>query len=287
MDQLSATRSFQCPAKINLFLHLTGRRADGYHTLESVFRSVSLFDEITLNVRNDGQILRSFGPANVRAEHDLTLRAAALLQKTSCTDFGVDISLSKRIPLGAGLGGGSSNAAGVLQNLNALWRCDLSQTALYELALQLGADVPFFLSAGDQFVRGIGEQLVPLALPHAHYLIVYPGVNCTTGPMFQQPALVRNSAPVSFVDLAQQDLLSAGFTNAFEATALSQYPEIARAKQWLIQQAGNARLSGSGSALFAKLSSAAQAKQIQACCPMPWQAWAVQSTANNGHSYAL
>ncbi len=281
MDRTSAARTFQCPAKINLFLHLTSRRADGYHLLESVFRSVSLFDEITLSVRDDGQILRSFGPANVPAGLDLTVRAASLLQQVSGSRLGADIKLIKRIPMGAGLGGGSSNAASVLQNLNALWLCELSQAALHKLALELGADVPFFLSAGDQFVTGIGEQLMPIALPKAHYVIVYPGVHCPTGPMFQNPNLVRNSASVALTELARCDLLSDDFSNAFEAIALMSYPEIARAKQWLIQQAGNARLSGSGSALFAQVTSKARAEQIQTLCPAPWGAWAVQSNSGN------
>jgi 4-diphosphocytidyl-2-C-methyl-D-erythritol kinase len=139
--------------------------------------------------------------------------------------------------------------------------------------------VPFFLTGGDQFVQGIGEILRPITMPQAHYLILFPGVHCPTGPMFQDPALNRNSAPLGAAELAQQDFLSDHFSNAFEAIALRQFPEIARAQHWLIQQAGNARLSGSGSALFAQVASAAVAQEIQARCPLPWQAWSVCSTA--------
>ena len=274
---------FRCAAKINLFLHITGRLENGYHSLESIFRSVSLFDEITLTRRTDGKIVRSFGPESVAAEDDLTVRAARLLQAASGTAWGVDIQLIKRIPMGAGLGGGSSNAAGVLQHLNQLWGCKLKHTALHQLALGLGADVPFFLSGGDQFVQGIGEQLAPIALPHAHYVIIFPRVHCPTGPMFQSARLNRSSAPLAAEvlaaeELAQQDFLSDRFSNAFEALALEQHPEIAEAKRWLMQQAGNARLSGSGSALFAEVSEVC-AQEIQARCPLRWQSWFVHSTA--------
>ena len=276
-----ASVHFQCPAKINLFLHITGQLENSYHSLESVFRSVSLFDDISLVRRVDSQIVRNANPINVSPEHDLTVRAAKLLQRASGSTFGVDIALTKRIPMGSGLGGGSSNAAGVLQHLNRLWGCGLSHAALHTLACELGADVPFFLNGGDQFVQGIGEQLAPIALAKAHYLIVFPGIHCPTGPMFQDPALNRSSAPISVKELAQQDFLSTRFSNAFEVIALRQFPEIARAKHWLIQQTGNARLSGSGSALFAQLASEAIAQKIQALCPSPWQAWSVYSTAPN------
>ena len=275
----SASVQFQCPAKINLFLHITGRLDNGYHRLESVFRSVSLFDEINLICRPDAEIVRRANPINVSPENDLTMRAAQLLQQASGSTLGVDIELTKRIPMGSGLGGGSSNAAGVLRHLNRLWGCGLTAPALHALALKLGADVPFFLNGGDQFVQGIGERLTPITLPHAHYLILFPDVHCPTGPMFQDPALNRSHAPLGAPELARQDFLSDHFSNAFEAVALRQLPEIARAKHWLIRQAGNARLSGSGSALFAQVASEATAQEIQARCPSPWLAWSVCSTA--------
>ena len=275
---------FRCPAKINLFLHIIGRLENGYHALESVFRSVSLFDKITLTCRADGKISRSLGPESISPDDDLTVRAAHILQQASGTTLGVDIRLTKCIPTGAGLGGGSSNAAGVLHHLNQLWDCKLAPDALEKLALHLGADVPFFLSGGDQFVQGIGEQRAPIALPRAHYLILFPSVHCATGPMFQSAALNRSSAPLAAelltaAVLTPQDFLSDRFANAFEALALAQHPEIASAKHWLVQQAGNARLSGSGSALFAQIFSEAHGKEIQARCPLPWQAWCVHSTA--------
>jgi 4-diphosphocytidyl-2-C-methyl-D-erythritol kinase len=257
-------------------LHITGRRADGYHRLQTIFRAVNLYDEIALTQTDGTAITRSVGPKQVSMSDDLTVRAAKLLQAHANFEGGVDIALHKNIPMGAGMGGGSSDAAGVLIGLNQLWGLHLPIAILSELALQLGADVPFFLRGGDQWGEGIGDVLTPVALPRTDYVIVHPGLHCDTTSLFTHPDLPRDMALLS----AEQVLAGAPTCNAFEAIVVSLYPEIAAAREWLIAHAGNARLTGSGSALFATVTEQKIARKIKADCPAPWQAWFARSLGN-------
>lgn len=172
------------PAKINLFLHIVGRRPDGYHLLQTAFRMLDWGDEITLQRRDDGLILRTSDVPGVPAESDLVVRAARALQAASGSRFGADIGVLKRIPMGGGLGGGSSDAASVLLALNRLWGCGLSRQALQDLGLKLGADVPFFIFGETAFAEGVGEALRPLAVPPAWYVVVAPPVSVPTAEIF-------------------------------------------------------------------------------------------------------
>ena len=268
--------NLRVPAKLNTFLHITGRRSDGYHTLQTIFRAVNLYDELALTLLATDQITRSVGPSDIAVESDLCVRAARLLKAHAHYPGGVDIALYKKIPLGAGMGGGSSDAAGVLQGLNQLWQLRLSVDELAELALKLGADVPFFLRGGDQWGEGIGELLTPIFLPTCHYIIVHTGQHCDTAELFAAPALKRDCVPIT-IEQVQAGIATC---NVFEPLVLARYPEIASAHQWLILQAGNARLTGSGGALFATVADHAAAMRIKSACPAPWQAWFARSLGN-------
>ena len=267
--------NLRVPAKLNAFLHITGRRSDGYHLLQTVFRAVNLYDELALKL-TASEIIRSAGPADVPAEIDLCVKAARLLKNHTGYSGGADIALYKKIPLGAGMGGGSSDAAGVLLGLNQLWQLNLPVSELAELALKLGADVPFFLHGGDQWAEGIGELLTPIALAPSHYVVVYTGQHCATAELFSAPTLRRDCAPISIAQV------QAGIAtcNVFEPLALARYPEIAKAHAWLTAQAGNARLTGSGGAIFASVADHASAMRIKNACPIEWHAWFARSLGN-------
>jgi 4-diphosphocytidyl-2-C-methyl-D-erythritol kinase len=275
-DQPQPSIHLRVPAKLNQFLHITGRRADGYHLLQTLFRAINLYDEIALTLQPGARITRSIGPADVPPEQDLCVRAARLLQTHTGTQKGVDMQLHKQIPMGAGMGGGSSNAAGVLQGLNQLWQTQLSQSELAALALTLGADVPFFLRGGDQWAEGIGEQLQAITLPKTHYLVLFPGVHCDTRLLFAHPQLKRDCAPIA----RESYTLASTSENVFEAVVLTNYPEVARAHAWLTAQAGNARLTGSGSALFAQVPNHKRAQELKRTCPAPWRAWFASTLGN-------
>jgi 4-diphosphocytidyl-2-C-methyl-D-erythritol kinase len=230
------------PAKVNLFLHITGRRADGYHTLESAMVYVAFGDTITLTRRDDAQIALRTPLAGVAPEDDLCVRAASLLQKTLRVNTGVTIDVIKRIPTGAGLGGGSSDAATVLLGLNRLWNADCSRAALQRMALSLGADVPFFIFGQAALARGIGEQLTPISVPSVAITLVKPNVHVPTPQIFAHASLTRNTAPLQFDVLP----LHAG-RNDMQATAEALYPEVAIARHAL---GSHARMSGSGASVF-------------------------------------
>ena len=264
------------PAKLNIFLHITGRRSDGYHLLQTVFRAVNLYDELALTLTTSGDITRSVGPENVPVQTDLCVRAAHLLKAHTQYSGGADIALYKKIPLGAGMGGGSSDAAGVLLGLNQLWQLQLPVVELADLALTLGADVPFFLRGGDQWAEGIGAQLTPITLAPSHYVIVHTAQHCATAELFAAPTLKRDCAPISI----EQMQSGADTCNVFEPLVLTRYPEIARAHAWLIAQAGNARLTGSGGAIFARVADHKAALRLKNACPTAWQAWFARSIGN-------
>jgi 4-diphosphocytidyl-2-C-methyl-D-erythritol kinase len=239
------------PAKLNLFLRIVGRRPDGYHLLQTVFRILDWGDTISIRVRDDGRIVRHGDSAPGVAEaDDLTVRAAKLLQSTAKIAQGADIAIEKRIPSGGGLGGGSSDAATVLRALDRLWGCDLGIDALAELGLRLGADVPVFVRGENAWGEGLGEQLTPIGLPPAWYLLVAPGIHAATAELFQAAELTRNAAAATMSDFVSDPFLQGqALGNAFEPVLRRREPAV-EAVFAALRSAGTARLTGSGSVCF-------------------------------------
>jgi 4-diphosphocytidyl-2-C-methyl-D-erythritol kinase len=258
-------QAWPAPAKLNLFLHVTGRRADGYHTLQTAFRLIELADTLRFSPRADGKITLARPLAGVAPEQDLCLRAAALLKQATGHRGGVDIDLDKRIPIGGGLGGGSSDAATTLIALNHLWRLGLKRGELQQLGLELGADVPVFVFGENAFAEGVGEQLTPLALPTAWYLVLVPPVHVPTAAVFAAPELTREAKPIKitafFGGLKRRTL-----RNDLEPVVSKRYPEVARHLAWL-KQHGEARMSGSGACVYAEFSTESAARAIHAQLP--------------------
>jgi 4-diphosphocytidyl-2-C-methyl-D-erythritol kinase len=260
----AAQKAWPAPAKLNLFLHVTGRRADGYHELQTLFQLIDLCDTVTINVREDGQIERPLGPPGVPVEADLTVRAAQALRSATGTRLGASLKVHKRIPLGAGLGGGSSDAATTLLALNEMWDCGLSVRELASLARPLGADVPVFVQGSSAWAEGIGEHLTPVALPAKWYVIVYPGVAVSTREVFQSPELTRNSPLITI-----RAFFESGGRNDCEPVVRSRVPQVAEALEWLARLAP-ARLTGTGSCVFSACGSAADAERLAARVPDRW-----------------
>lgn len=267
---------YPSPAKLNLDLRIIGKRADGYHLLESIFTLINLQDTLCIQARNDNQINLHTPTPNVPPEQDLTVRAVhALRQATACTK-GADIWLEKNIPMGAGLGGGSSNASTVLMVLNHLWQCQLNTQQLIDIGVKLGADVPFFIFGQTAFAQGIGEQLQAIAVPQQHYVVVRPNVHVATPKIFAHPDLPRNSPSHPNPTYANLHPLR----NDMQAVVLAEYPPIAEAYR-LLNQYGETRLTGSGACLFLTCDSVEQAEHIRAQLPPTLQSWCVQSLAEH------
>ena len=258
---MNAPSVFAAPAKLNLSLLVTGRRADGYHLLQTVFRFIDFADQIHLTVRQDGRIERTTALAGVAANDDLTVRAARLLQQAAGVTLGVDIAVDKQLPLGGGLGGGSSDAATVLIALNRLWQLDWLPQRLQALALSLGADVPVFIFGESALATGVGEELTPLALPPAWYVVLMPPVGVATAGIFQDQDLIRDSIPLTIPPFS----FVAG-RNDLEAVVCRHYPEVAAHLAWL-KQRGAARMTGSGACVFAEFGSEAEARELLAGLP--------------------
>jgi 4-diphosphocytidyl-2-C-methyl-D-erythritol kinase len=244
------------PAKLNLFLHVIGRRADGYHLLQSVFQLVDWADRLHFERRDDGRLLRhDLGPA--LPEDDLCLRAARTLQAHSGTSLGVDISVDKELPWGAGMGGGSSDAASTLLALNRLWGLDWPRQRLLAIGLMLGADVPFFVGGSNAWVEGIGEKLTPLSLPPQWFAVIKPAAAIATLEIFEHPLLRRDTEAAILSGLLADDPeltgLSGGWgRNDLQPPAQDRCPEVAQAARWLEARFGNSRMTGSGSAVFSR-----------------------------------
>jgi 4-diphosphocytidyl-2-C-methyl-D-erythritol kinase len=260
------------PAKLNLFLHVTGRRADGYHELETLFQLIDRADELRIGVRRDGVIARSGGPAGVPAESDLVVRAARLLRaRAGDPDLGADLDLVKRIPVGGGLGGGSSDAATVLVALNALWGLHWGLDRLAALGLELGADVPVFVYGENALARGIGEQLEPVTLPRRAFAVVFPGVSVSTVEVFQAPELTRNSEAITIPGSP----LSVGIgvplpgRNDLEPVVVARHPAVRAALEWLGAR-GAARMTGSGASVFASFADRSSAEAALDGLPAGW-----------------
>ena len=246
---------FPAPGKLNLFLHVLGRRADGYHLLQTVFRLIDRGDRVGVAARGDGEIRRHEPLPGVAPEEDLCVRAARLLKRRCGTSLGADLALEKNLPIGGGLGGGSSDAATTLIVLNRLWNAGLARGELQALAQQLGADVPFFVFGENALGEGIGEQLTALLLPPAWYLVLVPPVALSTKDVFSDNALTRNTKPLKL-----PPFFSGLGANDLEAVALQRSPEIAAHLQWLRARRPQARMTGSGACVFAEFAAEAEAR---------------------------
>ncbi|GAB2181161.1 4-(cytidine 5'-diphospho)-2-C-methyl-D-erythritol kinase [Denitratisoma sp. agr-D3] len=257
-------RTWPAPAKINLFLHVVGRRDDGYHLLQTVFRFVDRCDLLRFSPRSDGRIVLTTPLPGVPAEQDLTVRAALALQAASGCRQGADITLEKHLPMGGGLGGGSSDAATTLVALNSLWGCGLSRPQLEAIGLGLGADVPVFVHGCSTFAEGVGERFTDVTVAEAWYLILVPPVAVPTPTIFRDPELRRNTPPIVPADW-QPDFGG----NDLEPVACRLYPEVARHLAWLrtLGQARRAAMSGSGACCFAEFATAADAEAALAALP--------------------
>lgn len=253
---------YPAPAKLNLFLHVVGRRADGYHLLQSVFTLIDRCDRIRVRVRDDAEIRRVSGLPGVAPEEDLVVRAARLLQEASGARLGADIEVEKVIPLGGGLGGGSSDAATVLLVLDRLWRTGFGPEALGELAPTLGADVPFFLFGQTAWVEGIGERLQPVELPERWYVVLVPPVAVPTREIFAAAELTRDTEALKMEDFsAQAPAGQVRFRNDLEAVVIKRFPQVASHLEWL-RQHGDARMTGSGGCVFAQFDSRESAQRV-------------------------
>lgn len=272
-----STTVWPAPAKLNLFLHVLRRRDDGYHDLQTVFQFIDLEDRISLYVRPDGRVRRTSAHAQVDEDADLVVRAAHLLKQETGTSLGADISVDKRIPLGAGLGGGSSDAATTLLGLNKVWNLGLGSDDLAALGLRLGADVPVFVHGLAAWAEGVGERLQPVELETPWYLVINPGCSVSTQSVFSHPALTRDSAALRIRDflppgggqvLSLRALLDSA-RNDCEAVVRALYPEVDEALRWL-SRCGDARMTGTGASVFAPFAERAQAQQWLQSLPGAW-----------------
>jgi 4-diphosphocytidyl-2-C-methyl-D-erythritol kinase len=254
-------KAYPAPAKLNLFLHVVGRRADGYHLLQSVFRFIDYGDSLHFAVRDDGAIRRTNALPGLAPERDLCVRAARLLQQTSGCRLGVDITLEKRLPMGGGLGGGSSDAATTLLALNRLWSLDLSRAELQALGLKLGADVPVFVFGLSAFAEGVGEILRPLALPPAWYVVLVPPVSVPTAEIFTAEELTRDTFPIKMAAFS-----TGQGRNDLEPVVCRKYPQVAEYLAWL-GQFSDARMTGSGACVFAAFDAEQEARAVFARRP--------------------
>jgi 4-diphosphocytidyl-2-C-methyl-D-erythritol kinase len=255
-------------------LHITARRADGYHELQTVFQFLDYCDELHCQLRQDGQIY-CHSDLDLPPQHNLIIKAARLLQQHSRTQFGADIWLHKRIPLGGGLGGGSSNAATTLLALNNLWQLQYELIDLRNLAVTLGADVPIFLFGQAAWAEGIGEKLTPIILEEYWVIIIYPGCSVATAQIFSDPLLTRNQHPITM-----GDFLMGQSSNICTPVVRHHYPAVAQALDWL-QQFGNAKMTGTGSCIFMLCDNPHQAQNILTQLPAQWSGFVTQTKNNS------
>ncbi|MDH4215296.1 MAG: 4-(cytidine 5'-diphospho)-2-C-methyl-D-erythritol kinase [Gallionella sp.] len=248
------------PAKLNLFLHVVGRRADGYHLLQTLFRFIDLHDTLHFTLRDDGAVRRTNAVEGVAEEQDLCVRAARLLQsETGCT-LGVDIAVEKRIPMGGGLGGGSSDAATTLIALNRLWSLGLPRARLMQLGLRLGADVPVFVFGENAFAEGVGEELQAYSLPEAWYVVLFPPVHVPTAEIFARPELTRDTVSITMRALSNRQF-EQQLRNDLQPVVCGLYPEVERNLAWL-GSFGKGMMTGSGACVFAGFASRSQAEAV-------------------------
>jgi 4-diphosphocytidyl-2-C-methyl-D-erythritol kinase len=267
LELVNAETRWPAPAKLNLFLHIVGRRPNGYHELQTVFQLIDLCDTVSVVVREDGLIERPVGPAGVAPEEDLVVRAARALQNRTGTGLGASLRVFKKIPQGGGLGGGSSDAATTLLALNRLWGCGLGLDELVALGLPLGADVPVFVRGSSAWAEGVGETLTPVELPDRWFVVIHPGVGVATREVFQAPELTRNSPVITI-----RAFFESGGRNDCEPVVRARYDEVAEALDWLSRYAP-ARLTGTGSCIFAACASAIDAERLAARVPDRWTSY--------------
>lgn len=267
---LAKTLRWPAPAKINLFLHVTGRRSDGYHTLQTVFQFLDLCDWLDFERCEDGRILRTTAVEGIPPEQDLIVRAARALQAHAGVKAGARLSIDKRLPVGGGIGGGSSDAATTLVALNFLWGLDLSLEELAKIGLQLGADVPIFVAGEAAFAEGVGEILTPVAPAEPWYVLLKPDCAVPTAAVFSDPDLTRDTPPITI-----RDFLQGAGRNDCEPVVRRRFPAVNAALDWLSAR-GPSRLTGTGACVYAICTDEAQARTIVAEVPPPWQAYAVR-----------
>jgi 4-diphosphocytidyl-2-C-methyl-D-erythritol kinase len=251
---------FPAPAKLNLFLHVLGRRPDGYHAVQSVFTLIDRMDRLRFRVRLDGEVHRVSALRGVPEQQDLTVRAALLLKEASGSPLGADIELEKSIPMGAGLGGGSSDAATTLLVLDRLWETGFGPEALAELVAGLGADIPFFLFGGAAWAEGTGDELRAIDLPPRWYVVLAPPVEVPTRDIFQAPELTRNTEPLKMEDFSARATRGI-FHNDLEPVVIARYPQVRTHLEWL-RRHGEARMTGSGACVFAGFDSLQAAERV-------------------------
>ena len=269
-------QTWPAPAKLNLFLHIIGQRDDGYHLLQSVFQFVDFSDRLSFEIRDDAEIHRVSEIAGVDEASDLTVRAARLLQQSASIRQGVDIHIEKNLPMGGGVGGGSSDAATTLVALNHLWHAGLSLDQLAQLGLQLGADVPVFVKGQAAFAEGVGEQLEAIELAEPWFLVVKPPVHVSTAEIFSDPQLTRNSPAIKICDLRAGAISLDDLSNVCQPVAIRYYPEIAEVIAAL-KQYGQARMTGTGACVFVGFDTQAQARQAQQALPEHWEAFVARA----------
>ena len=288
MSSLPSLHHCPAPAKLNLFLHVTGRRADGYHLLQSVFQLIDFADQLDFDVSADDAIVRVTDVPGVPAEFDLIIRAARLLQNAARARGlavpGARIAIDKRLPMGGGLGGGSSDAATTLIVLNALWQTGFSRSELMELGVSLGADVPFFLLGQNAFVEGIGERLTPLATPEVWFVVLHPGVSIPTPVIFSAPDLTRDTKAVKMLDFSD-GLINFG-KNDLQVVAARAFPPVADALKWL-SDFGEARMTGSGACVFASFDTEQLAEAVLQRVPDQWCGWKAKAMSTHPLAHLL
>jgi 4-diphosphocytidyl-2-C-methyl-D-erythritol kinase len=285
----TALHGCPAPAKLNLFLHVTGRRADGYHLLQSVFQMVDHGDTLDFALRPDERIVRTTEVPGVPEQQDLIVRALHLLQAEYARRHGrnppgLDIAIRKILPMGGGLGGGSSDAATALMAANHLWQAGLSRDELMALGLPLGADIPFFLFGETAFAEGVGEALQPVEGPDCWYVVIEPGVAVPTPDIFSSPELTRDTKPVTISDFSRHHANRNGVSgfgkNDLQDVAARLFPPVAEAVEWLGSY-GDARMTGSGACVFCAFSSESEAGRVLSNVPQCWQAWKAKSLARH------
>lgn len=267
---LNRAAAWPAPAKLNLMLRITGRRDNGYHELQTVFQFIDRCDRLWFDVRADGQVRRVNEVVGVAEADDLTVRAARALQRATGCELGAEIRCEKNLPMGGGLGGGSSDAATTLVALNQLWNTRLDEDALSAIALPLGADVPVFVRGRAAWAEGVGEQLTPVALPESWFLVLIPPCHVSTGAVFAHPQLTRNSNPIKLTDFLRGDI-----TNDCLSVVRSEYPPVETALHWL-KHWGGGRLTGTGACVFAVFDDRELALNAYQQLPADWQGFVAQ-----------
>ena len=282
---MTELKNCPAPAKLNLFLHVNGRRADGYHLLQTVFQLIDHGDTLHYALRDDDALRRVTDLPGVPEESDLIIRAAKLLQaevlrRTGALPRGVDIAIDKVLPMGGGVGGGSSDAATTLMALNKLWNAGLGKQELMDLGLPLGADIPFFIFGETAFAEGVGEALRPVRAPECWYVVIEPGVAVPTAAIFCSEHLTRDTPAVIITDFSSHLEKSDGLTgfgkNDLQQVATRLFPPVAEAIEWLGAY-GDARMTGSGACVFSAVKTEAEADAVLAKVPEKWKAWKAQA----------